>query len=649
MSSIAQGSEKIARSLNISFESFLDRRFLTVALCLILLLTAVVYANSIHNDFTNWDDLGLVVENPAIRSLSIDNLIDIFTPKPGKTYQPVRVLSYAIDYSLWKLNPLGYHLGNIALHGFSAVILYLLLASLLNQIRAESSLESNRLIALLASLLFAVHPVNVEAVTWISSRKYGLLTFFYFSSLYFYIKNSEKGRHHRIYYALSIVSYVLSLLSSPFSVTLPAILFLYDYCRIRDLNLYNIIKSRLLSYLPYLVLSISQFIILWNSFTTTPGPEPAIKSHEMNNIFYTLLTMLRVLYDYMKNLIFPFWLNNMYVDYTSTSLFEHKVILSLLVIFLLLGILFFQVKADNKVNLFCLGWFVLTWLPVSNIIPISTKMADRYLYLPAVGLFLLFSLSVYNISHRWFSRKANQLVTVPLMVFLVFSLSYLSIDRNRVWANSQTLWEDSLRKAPAYWVPHMKLGLTMAQQGRIEEAISYYRESLRLNPNSVHTHNNLGVVLLERGQIGDAIGHYLTALRLKPDYAETYNNLGVAMFRQGEFDRAKAHYLEALRLDPDFGKAHNNLGNVLVEKGQFDEAIFHYSMALKAKAHYPEAHNNLGVALANQGKLNEAIVQFTEALRLKPDYPQARANLDLALALVGKATEPQNSSLTPLK
>jgi Tfp pilus assembly protein PilF len=613
-------------------------KFAVLAVGIILLLTTMVYANSIHNDFTNWDDLSLVVENPAIRSLSIDNLIEIFTPKAGKTYQPVRVLSYAIDYYLWKLNPLGYHLGNIVLHGFSAVILYFLLASLLNQIRSESSLESNRIIALLASLLFAVHPVNVEAVTWISSRKYGLLAFFYFSSLYFYSKHSEKGRYHRIYYALSVVSYVLSLLSSPFSVTLPAILFLYDYCRIRDINPYNIIKSRLLSYLPYIVLSISQFVILWNSFTTTPGPAPAIKSHEINNIFYTFLTMLRVLYDYMKNLIFPFWLNNMYVDHTSTSLLEYKVILSLLVISLLIGILFFQVRAGYKVNLFCLGWFVFTWLPVSNIIPISTKMADRYLYLPAVGLFLLFSLAVYNTSHRWFSRKAKQLVTVPLIAFLVFSLAYLSIDRNRVWANSQTLWEDSLRKAPAYWVPHMNLGLTMAQQGRIEEALSYYRESLRLNPNSVHTHNNLGVVLLERGQIGDAIGHFVAALRLKSDYAETHNNLGVAMFRQGQFDRATAHYREALRLDPDFGKAHNNLGNVLVEKGQFDEAIFHYSMALKAKAHYPEAHNNLGVALAQLGKLNEAIVQFKEALRLKPDYTQASTNLDLALSMVGKAT-----------
>jgi Flp pilus assembly protein TadD len=647
MSNLEQESMNSKPGRTISIDGLAGGKFVVLAVGIILFLTTIVYANSIHNDFTNWDDLSLVVENPAIRSLSIDNLIDIFTPKAGKTYQPIRVLSYAIDYYFWRLNPLGYHLGNIALHGFSAVILYLLLASLLNQMRSESSFESNRIIALLASLLFAVHPVNVEAVTWISSRKYGLLAFFYFSSLYFYIKNSEKGRYHRIYYALSIVSYVLSLLSSPFSVTLPAILFLYDYCSIRDINLYNIIKSRLLSYLPYVVLSISQFIILWNSFTTTPGPEPAIKSHEMNSIFYTFLTMLRVLYDYIKNLIFPFWLNNMYVDHTSTSLLEYKVILSLLVILLLLGILFFQVRADNKVNLFCLGWFVLTWLPVSNIIPISTKMADRYLYLPAVGLFLLFSLSVYNTSHRWFSRKAKQLVAVPLIAFLVFSLSYLSIDRNRVWANSQTLWEDSLRKAPAYWVPHMNLGLTMAQQGRIEEAISYYRESLRLNPNSVHTHNNLGVVLLERGQIGDAIGHYVAALRLKSDYAETYNNLGVALFRLGDFDKAIAHYREALRLDPDFGKAHNNLGNALAEQGRFAEAISHYSKALETKAHYPEAHNNLGAALAQQGKLNEAIIQFENALRLKPDYAQARANLRTAMQMVGKSNEATSKGANP--
>jgi tetratricopeptide (TPR) repeat protein len=413
------------------------------------------------------------------------------------------------------------------------------------------------------------------------------------------------------------------------------------------MNLYNILKYRLLSYLPYIVLSISQFIILLNSFTTTPGPEPAIKSHEMNNIFYTFLTMLRVLYDYIRNLILPFWLNNMYVDHTSTSIFEYKVIISLLVIFLLIGILFFQVRADNKFNLFCLAWFIITWLPVSNIIPISTKIADRYAYLPAVGLFLWFSSSVYGVSQMWFSQKVKQFVILPFVVLLIFSLSYLSIERNKVWANSQTLWEDSLRKAPNYWVPYLNLGLTMAQQGKVEEATAYYEEALRLNPNSVHTHNNLGVALLGQGKVDEAISHYVTALRLKSDYAETHNNLGVAWFTVGQLDKAIARYREALRLDPAFGKAHNNMGNALVEQGRFEEAIHHYSRALTIKAHYPEAHNNLGAALARQGKLQEAMAQFREALRLKPDYLQARDNLNLALQMVGQTREAPNSSSAP--
>ena len=606
-----------------------------LSVCLILLLTALIYANAIHNDFTNWDDLGLVVENPAIRSLSIDNLKEIFTPKPGKTFQPVRVLSYAFDYHFWELNPIGYHLGNIALHGFSAVLLYLLLANLLPQIRPESSAESNWLIALFTSLLFVVHPVNVEAVTWISSRKYGLLAFFYFSSFYFYIKFSEKGQYRRIYYLLSIGSYVLSLLSSPFSITLPAILFLYDYCRIQGSNLYSIIKLRLLSYIPYIILSISQFFIFLHSITTTPGPSPAIKSHEMGNIYYTFLTMLRVIYDYIRNLLFPFWLNNMYIDRTSTSILEYKVIISMLVIFLLMTILFFQVRADNKVNLFCLGWFVVTWLPVSNIIPISTKIADRYLYLPAVGLFLLFSVSLVKLSHGGFSKNVRRFTMYPLVVFLICTLAYLSIERNRVWANSETLWNDSLRKAPEYWVPYLNLGLVKAQQGKIDQATDYYYKALELNPNSVHIHNDLGVALLEQGKVDEAVNHYMTALSLKSDFAETYNNLGVALFKLGELDRAISYYREALRFDPEFGKAHNNLGNALIKKGNLDEAIVHYSKALASKAHYPEAQNNMGVALAQQGKLNEAIDYFREPLRLKPDYPQARANLDLALQMAG--------------
>ena len=580
-----------------------------------------------------------MVENPAIRSLSIDNLVDIFTPKAGKTYQPVRVLSYAIDYYFWRLNPVGYHLGNITLHGLSAVVLYLLLVSILGQIRETTFMGSNRVIALFATLLFVVHPVNVEAVTWIASRKYGLLALFYFSSFYFYVKSSERGRYYKIHYAASINSYVLAILSSPFSVTLPAILLMYDFCRNRNNSLFKVIKSNLLSYLPYLLLAVFQLTLFWISFTTTFGPTPTIKSHHLSNPFYTFLTMFRVIYDYIVNLIFPLWLNNMYVHHTSTSIFEYKVMIALVAVLFLLVISILQARVGNKLGLFCFGWFVITWLPVSNIIPISTNIADRYLYLPAVGLFLFFSASLVKLSQAGFSKNVRRFTMYPLVVFLICTLAYLSIERNRVWTNSETLWRDSLRKAPDYWVPYLNLGLVKAQQGNLEQASDFYYKALQLNPSSVHIHNNLGVALLEQGKINEAVNHYMAALRLESDFAETYNNLGVAMFKWGKFDRAIAYYREALRFDPEFNKAHNNMGNALVEQGRFDEAIFHYSRALELKAHYPEAHNNLGVALAQQGKLHEAIDHFEIALELKPDYGQARANFELALQMVDKSKE----------
>lgn len=639
MSKIAKSSKQFASNLHISLDTLAARKFLTVAVCTIILCTAAVYGNAIHNDFTNWDDLSLVVENPAIRSLTIDNLTDIFTPKAGKTFQPVRVLSYAIDYRFWQLNPVGYHLGNITLHGLSAVVLYLLLVSILGQIRETAFMGSNRIIALFAALLFVVHPVNVEAVTWISSRKYGLLAFFYFSSFYFYVKSSEKKRYYKIHYVASINSYVLAILSSPFSITLPAILLLYDFCRNRNTSLFKVIKPKLLSYLPYLLLAVFQSTLFWISFTTTSGPTSTIKSHHLNNPFYTFLTMFRVIYDYIVNLVFPVWLNNMYVDHASTSIFEYKVMIALVAVLFLLVISILQVRVGNKLGLFCFGWFVVTWLPVSNIIPISTKIADRYLYLPAVGLFLFFSASLVKLSKAGLSKTVRRFTMYPLVVFLICTLAYLSIERNRVWANSETLWSDSLRKAPDYWVPYLNLGLVKAQQGKIYQATDYYYKALQLNPNSVHIHNNLGVALLEQGKIDEAVNHYMAALRLESDFAETYNNLGVALFKLGKFDRAIAYYCEALRFDPDFNKAHNNMGNALVEQGRFDEAIFHYSRALELKAHYPEAHNNLGVALAQQGKLNEAIDHFEKALELKPDYSQARANFELALQMVNKSKE----------
>ena len=619
---------------DVKLERFTANSFCLLAICCILLLTILVYANSIQNDFTTWDDRGLVVENPAIRSLRIDNLIDIFIPERGKTYQPVRVLSYAIDYHFWQLNPVGYHLGNTILHGLSAILLFVLLTNVLNQIRGADLIESNRVISLIAALLFTVHPVNVEAVAWIASRKYGLLALFYFLSFLLFVKGSEKGRYRRIFYLLSIITYVFALLSSPFSVTLPAMLYLYDYCRKPDISFLSVLKKRFLYYIPYVLLSICQSAIIMQ--VVSVGRGAAVKGHYHNNPLATLAAMLSAFYDYIKNLLLPFWLNNWYVENVSFTLYDYKIALSVITILALVVVVLLRLRSGKKLALFCLAWFFITLLPVSNIIPISTKIADRYLYLPAVGLFLWFSLIFYSLTNTLFPKKGKTLITFTIVAFLVSSLSYLSMQRNKVWANTISLWSDSIGKQANNRTAHLNLGQALSEQGKLDAAMIHFREALRLSPNYAEAHNNLGSALAQQGKLELAVPHFYTALKILPGFAEAHNNLAVALARQGRLEEAAKHYSEAARLYPDSAEVHNNLAVALVSLGRVDEAVPHYFRAVELKPDYAEPYNNLGNALAQQGKLDQAIAYYSKALEIKPNYAKAHNNLGVALARQGQ-------------
>jgi tetratricopeptide (TPR) repeat protein len=610
------------------FNLFPARKVHVCSIAAIFLLTLTIYANSLTNNFTNWDDPTLVTENVSIRSLGFSNLLSIFTPKPGQAYQPVRVLSYAFDYHIWALSPVGYHLGNILLHVLAAVILYLLLANVLNHIRGHNFRDSNRSFALFAALLFAAHPVNVEAVAWISSRKYGLLAFFSFLSFFLYEMHSGKSESGILLYTLSILTYVLALLSSPFAITLPGLFILYDYCRSRDIFPWKSLKKQLIYYIPYLLLALVQFIILTNVLSA--GPDPTIKRHYMDNPLYTFFTMFRVLYDYTKNILFPFWLNNRYVDYISTSFFEYKVIISFCLIILLLILLFIQVKKGEKLALFCIGWFFITWLPVSNIIPISTTMADRYLYLPGVGLFLGFSLLVHKVLAKFFGK-----IFLPIMItslVLIFSLSFLTIQRNKVWANSLSLWEDSLSKAPNSPIAHKNLADAMEERGRRDEAIRHYLEALHLKPDYAQAHNNFGLVLASQGKYEEAIDHYRRALRIKNEYSSAHNNLALALLQTGKVEEAASHLYAAVQLKPDWAEAHSNLGNVLFTQGRFNEAVTEYMEALRFKPNQAGIHHNLAMALSRLGKIEEAIEHYSEVVRLQPNSASAHNDLGVALA-----------------
>jgi Flp pilus assembly protein TadD len=637
---------------SISLYSLTEKKFFLLTVSCVLLLIILVYANSLQNDFTNWDDRGLVVEDPAIRSLSFANLLEMFTPRPGKTYQPVRVLSYAIDYHFWQLNPVGYHLGNTILHGLSAILLYLLLTAVLNQIRGEDEVGSNRMISFITAVLFTVHPVNVEAVAWIASRKYGLLSVFYFLSFFLFVKDSEEGKYRPMYYILSIITYVFALLSSPFSVTLPAMLYLYDYCRKPEINFLSVLKKRFLYYIPYVLLSISQSVIIMQ--VVSVGRGAAVKGHYHNNPFATLAVMLSAFYGYMKNLLLPLWLNNWYVENVSFTLSSYKIAISVITILALIAFVLVRLRSGEK---------------------LATKIADRYLYLPAVGLFLWFSLILYSLTNTLFPKKGKTLITFTIVAFLVSSLSYLSMQRNKVWANTITLWSDSIDKQANNRTAHLNLGQALSEQGRLNEAMIHFREALRLSPNYAEAHNNLGSALAQQGKLELAIPHFYTSLKILPDFAEAHNNLAVALARQGRLEEAAKHYSEAARLYPDSAEVHNNLAVALVSLGRVDEAIPHYvravelkpdyaeaynnlgnaldqaiayySEALEIKPKYAKAHNNLGVAWARLGELDQAIARFNKALQLQPDYTQARNNLAIALQDQARIVEQLDSNSKP--
>ncbi|MHC4842410.1 MAG: tetratricopeptide repeat protein [Planctomycetota bacterium] len=626
--------EKKSSPLSVSHDIQAGRRFDLLSIAIIFLLTVIVYANSINNDFTNWDDPGLVIENSAIRSLSVENLLSIFTPQPGLTYQPVRVLSYAIDYFFWQLNPAGYHLGNTLLHGLAAVILYFLLASILEQMGEESPGKSVRTIALFAVLLFVVHPVNVESVAWVSSRKYGLLAFFTFLSFYLYLKSAEVDKPKILLYLFSIITYILALLSSPFAVVLPGLIILYDFCRSSKSKYLDILKSRLRYYILYIVLGFAHFLLLMKMVST--GPNPAVKEHYAGKAIYTLLTMIRVLYDYLRNLLIPIWLNNRYIDKVSSSLFDYKIIISIVFLIVIFIFIFKQLKSDKKIFIFCLGWFFITLLPVSNIIPISTKMADRYLYLPAVGFFVLFSVWLHSLAGICFAGKFRRLFSLSLVIPLIFAFSYLTIQRNKVWANSLTLWQNSLSQAPHNPLAHLNLGEAMYEQERIDEAVSHYWQALRIKPDYAEVYNNLGVALADQERFEAAIDNYLKALKIEPQLAAAHSNLGVALAKVGKHEGALFHSRKALQLEPRYAGGYNNLGNVLAQQGKMEEAVANYSLALQLNPGYADAHNNLAVALARLGRYQEATSHHHEALRLKPNTAEAHNNLGVTLKNMGQ-------------
>ena len=598
-----------------------------------------VFANSFGNQFTNWDDRMLITENAQVTN---PNIVEIFTPSPGQTYQPVRVLSYAIDYTLWGEHPLGYHIINTALHAAAAVLLMLLLTRVFDILRGDEKHEAHRLAAALAAALFVVHPINVEAVTWLSSRKYGLLATFGFGSLLAYLISTAGDKVRPSPSAISAILMLLAMLSSPFAVTLPPLLLFFDFCR----DGFRLPKARWRGYAPVAVLLIA-YPLIWLALMGGGESNAARKWHEDDSFFVTILSMVSVLWDYALNFICPLFLNNKYPREIVRSLAEPRLWLA---IALIGGIIWLSVRSwrgKDQLAIFLIGWFAICWAPVSNIIPISTMIADRYMYLPGVAIFAALALLL--------PRKRWPIAAVVLLIF-----AGLSIARNRAWQNSVTLWGDSVSKGPnnpiarnnygmalkeageeakagdefrravelhdAYTEAELNLSVHYQDSGKGELALPHLQRALELDPDNGKVHNGLGIYHAQFGDPAEGLRWFQSALERLPALAgNIHTNIGRLYRRQNQHDAANAEFSIAAAMDEPM--AHFELGAFYGRTNQGELAFTHLTQAIALNPDYAEAHNNLGIFYARQGNLPKAAEHFAEAVRIKPDYQEAIQNL----------------------
>ncbi len=589
-------------------------------------ITVMAYLPALRGQFI-WDDNNYVTDNLWLRSLK--GLGQIwFAPGAEPQFYPLSFSSFWVDYHLWKLNPLGYHLTNVLLQALNSILLW----TILRRLRAPG--------AWLAAAIFTVHPVNVESVAWVTERKNVLAGFFYLSSalacLRFWLPETvttnrapagaDWGRW-RLYW-LALLLYVCALLAKTAAVGLPVAVLLVVWWKRGKLGWREVVPMA-----PFFAAGITMgSFTMWveRHFVQAVGRDWTFSFLER------CLMAGRVVWFYLGKLAWPHPLLFVYPRWQiqAAQPLDYLPVLALVALLLILWI---NRRGWGRPALVALVYFLAVLFPVTGFFNVYffrySFVADHFQYLAAIGPLALAAAGL----SRWFGTI--RLFKPALCAALVVVLGVLTWRQCGTLANLDTLWRTTLAQNPDCWMAHSNLGLLLKNQGRLGEAIEQYHEALQIAPNAWDALNDLGVALAANGQYDEAIQNYRHALEIKPDLAAVQNNLGHALAAEGKFGEAIECYRQAIGINPSYADPLNNLGNALAVQGRLDEAIANYRQAIQINPDFTEALNNLGFALAAQGRFDEAITNYRRALQIVPEDAAALDNLGVALAGEGRLDE----------
>ncbi len=594
-------------------------------------LAFVVFFPVVHHDFVNMDDPSYISEPQVQAGITWAGVAWAFT-----TWHPLTWLSHMLDVQLFGAGAGGPHLVNLILHSANALLLFALL----------QRLTGARWPAVFVAALFALHPQQVETVAWVSERKGVLSTFFGLLALLAYARFARRpevgGRRSEAgspisdlrpltsaAYWLALVWFALGLMCKPMLVTLPGLMLLLDYWPLRRLQLSRL-KFLIVEKIPFFVLAAISAILT----TLLQGKAGVVQTLAAHSLDKRIADALMAYPHYLSKL---FWPVNLAVPYPRNSHWPPAEVAGAGVLVIALCVLAF--KYGRRFPFLTTGWFWFLGMlvPVSGLVQIAAQtVADRYQYLPSVGLFILVTWGALELGQRWRLPRAGLGVLATL---ILLAATVRTRDQLRHWQNSETLTRHAIAVVPDNWLAQYYLGWHYETVGRKPEAMEHYRLAAKLKPNYAEPWNGLGCLLAEGNHFAEALPCFEAAVQAKPDHVEYRFNLAKALGALRRVPEAIAQHEETLRRNPDFVAAHQDLGLALAYLGKFDEAIPHLRTAVRLQPNDAALRLDLGKTLANAGQSAAAIEALTEALRLQPDHVQTRFVLGSTLVAGGRLDE----------